>query len=415
MGTSDAGELIATQRALGDAWYKAAEFRKAHDAYNTARTLVAGDRLLEADLLLKLSIVEEALGQYPEALRLVDRAREALEGRQDLQAAQFNAKASAWYATLLQAQGHTDEALKWAERAAREADEVDDPEQLGTAYFVIGWAHGVLGKKGAEDVMLKSLEAYRRSGNRPRQAFVLAGLGVACYWEGRWDDAMSYYEKWRDESKKIGNLKNVASASMNMAEILTDRGELAEAESMLLETLPMWKSSEYRYFLGACHWMLGRVSLRANKIDEALARFAEARAILTAVGAEHEVQDIDARVAECLLLKGDTTGALALADEILARAESAEAIDRLKPQLNRVRGYAMLLTDDTWGARDALEASAAIARERNDRFELALTINALTAVDRLEGVEPPLELVEEARAILAAFKVRALPPVPAIG
>jgi tetratricopeptide (TPR) repeat protein len=202
---------------------------------------------------------------------------------------------------------------------------------------------------------------------------------------------------------------------MNMAEILTDRGELAEAESMLLQTLPMWKSSEYLYFLGACHWMLGRVSLRANKTDEALARFEEARAILVAVGAEHEIQDIDARVAECRLLKGDAAGALTLADEILARAESAEAIDRLKPQLNRVRGYAMLLTDDSWGARDALETSAAIARERNDRFELALTINALTALDRLEGVEPPQEMVDEARTILGTLKVRALPPVPTVG
>ena len=41
-------------------------------------------------------------------------------------------------------------------------------------------------------------------------------------------------------------------------------------------------------------------------------------------------------------------------------------------------------------------------------------LNALTELDRLEGVEPPQEMVDESRAILAAFKVRALPPVPAI-
>lgn len=96
---------------------------------------------------------------------------------------------------------------------------------------------------------------------------------------------------------KVGNLVNAAMASMNIAEILTDRGEHTEAESTLQKTLPVWKSSEYRYFQGACHWMLGRVSLRANRLDEALSRLAEAKKMLAEVGAEAEVQDVDARVA----------------------------------------------------------------------------------------------------------------------
>jgi hypothetical protein len=114
------------------------------------------------------------------------------------------------------------------------------------------------------------------------------------------------------------------------------------------------------------------------------------------------------------LLKGDADGALALADEILARVEPIGAIERLKPHLNRVRGYAMLMQFDPLGAREAFDASLAIARERSDRFEIALTLNALSELDRLEGVEPPQGLVDESRSILAAFKVRALPPVPEI-
>ena len=411
----DKVEIGRVQEALADSWYRASEYRKALDAYTTAQTLVAGQRLLEAEVLLKLSRVEEKLGQYPEALRWVERAREALEGEQGPDAARQAAQASAWYATVLQAQGRSAEALQWAERAAREAEEVDDAETLGNAYFVQGWAHGVLGREGAEALMLKSLEAYRRSGNRVRQASILSNLGAACYFEGRWSDAMDYYERGREESLKVGNLVHAAAARLNVAEILTDRGELTEAESLLQQTLPLWKSSEYRYFLGACHWMLGRVSLRGNSIDEALSRFDEARKVLLEVGAEHEVLDIDARVAECRLLKGDPDAALAAAEEILGRTDAAEAVARLTPALQRVRGYAMLLQADPFGARDAFEASVAIARERNDPFELALTLNALTELDRLEGVEPPQEMVDESRAILARLKVRALPPVPAIG
>ena len=247
------------------------------------------------------------------------------------------------------------------------------------------------------------------------QASILSNLGAACYWDGRWDDAMSYYERGRDELVKVGNRLNAAVASLNIAEILSDRGELAEAESTLLKTLPVWKASEYHYFLGYCIWMLGRVSLRGNKVDEALSRFAEARALLTDVGAEHEVLDIDARVAECHLLKNEPDAALARADEILAKPDSSGAIARLTPLLNRVRGYAMLMQADPFGARDAFDTSLAVARERKERFEVALTLNALIELDRLEGVEPPQEVVDESRAAIANLKIRALPAAPTIG
>ena len=111
----DKVEIGRVQEALADSWYRASEYRKALDAYTTAQTLVAGQRLLEAEVLLKLSRVEEKLGQYPEALRWVERAREALEGEQGPDAARQAAQASAWYATVLQAQGRSAEALQWAE------------------------------------------------------------------------------------------------------------------------------------------------------------------------------------------------------------------------------------------------------------------------------------------------------------
>jgi hypothetical protein len=178
--------------------------------------------------------------------------------------------------------------------------------------------------------------------------------------------------------------------------------------------MPVWKASEYHYFLGYCIWMLGRVALRGNRIDDALARFAEARTLLAEVGAEHEVLDIDARVAECRLFTAEPDAALAAADAILAREDASGAVARLAPLLHRVRGYALLLLADPFGAREAFEASLAIARERNERFEVALTLNALIELDRLEGVEPPQEFVDESKAALARLKIRALPAVPAI-
>ena len=75
----------------------------------------------------------------------------------------------------------------------------------------------------------------------------------------------------------------------------------------------------------------------------------------------------------------------------------------------------MRMQGDAWGAREAFDASLEVARERKERFEVALTLNALIELDRQEGVEPPQELVDESRAAIAQLKIRALPAAPVVG
>ena len=260
--------------------------------------------------------------------------------------------------------------------------------------------------------MERSLEAYRRSGNLVRQAGVLMSLGVVCQWEGRWDEALSYYEKGRDESVKIGDTVGAALARINISEILTDRGEWAEAEALLLETLPLWKASQYHYYLAACLSILGRVSLRRGRPEEALARLEDAKANFLHVGAEQEVPAVDARIAECRVALGNTDAALDIVNALLDRAASSTGVTRIVPLLTRLQGHILMQQSDLWGARDALEASLAAARERNDLFESTLTTLSLIELDRLEGVEPSHQMVTENRFMLANLKIRAVPPVP---
>ncbi|MDH5246237.1 MAG: tetratricopeptide repeat protein, partial [Betaproteobacteria bacterium] len=411
----DGREVGRIQGTLASAWQRAGEYRKAADAYNEALARLAGNPLLEADVLLKRSRVDQRLGALPDALACIERARGLLGDATGLEAARLSARASAWHAMVLQAQGHTPEALEWAQRAAKEGEELDEPAIIGDAYMVMGWATSALGKEGSEALLLKSLEGHGRAGNRSNYGTILLNLGSACYWEGRLDDAMTYYERAREELGRIGSRLNAAMATLGVAEIQSDRGELDEAESTFQQTLPVWRAAGYHYFHGYTLWMLGRVSLRAGKVDQALERFAEAKALLGKAGAEHELLDIDARVAETHLFRNEPETALALADEILAKEDTSGTVARITPQLHRVRGYAMLMQADPFGAREAFEAGLAGARERNERFEVILNLNALTELDRLEGVEPAQELVDEQRAAMAKLKIRALPAAPKIG
>ncbi len=413
-------ELAGMHQAMGDAWYRAGEFAKASEAYTHARPLVANDHLADGGLLLKLSHVEEKLGNYTEALRRTEQARDVLKGASGQEAARQTARSGAWYAMLLQAEGRTTEALEWAEKARAGAEAADDAEALGDAYFVMGWAYGDRARQGgspltevaAESVMLRSLEAYQRSGHVVREAQVLGTLGSVCLWEGRWDEALTYFERGRDAALKIGSAVDAAVTRVNIAEILVDRGEWTEAEAMLLETLPVWKASQYHYFLGHCLLHLGRVSLRTNRLDEALARLDGARAAFLHVGAEKELPAVDARIAECRIAMGKPDEGLELVRGMLGNATESNGVASVVPLLERIQGHGLLRQGDLWGARDALEASLAAAKERSDLFEATLTMLSLIELDRLEGIEPPIEMLTETRSVLASWKIRAVPPVP---
>ena len=71
----------------------------------------------------------------------------------------------------------------------------------------------------------------RRAGNRRRQAALLMNLGVAWGWQGRWDDALSCFQRSREESEKIGSAVEAEQARMNYAEIRRNQGALVEAEA----------------------------------------------------------------------------------------------------------------------------------------------------------------------------------------
>jgi class 3 adenylate cyclase/tetratricopeptide (TPR) repeat protein len=405
-------ELAGVHRALGDSWYQAGEFQKACSSYEAARPHAASDPLIDAGLMLKLSYAEEKLGKYAEALRWTKQAHDALRDVPGLEAARQAARASAWYATVLQLEGRTKDALDWAERTVAEAEQVDDAYALGDFYLVMGWAYGDLGKKGAVDLMERSLEAYKRAGKLVGQISALSNLGAACQWEGRWEEAQSYFEQCRTAALKVGDAVSAGVARINIAEILIDRGEWAEAETLLLEMLPLWKSSDYRFFLAACLSQLGRALLRLRRFDEALTRFEDAKANFVQIGAMQQVPPLDAWIAECRVAMGTPDAALESVQHMLGQVSESNGMARIVPLLERVRGHALLVQDDLWGAREALEASLAAARERDDTFEATLTQLSLIEVDRLEGIEPPLDAIEESRSALARFKVRAVPPVP---
>jgi tetratricopeptide (TPR) repeat protein len=359
-------------------------------------------------LLLRCSYIEERLGRYRQSLRLASRARRMLDGITSLEADRVAAETSAWSATVLQIEGRTEEAVRRARKAVAEAEAAGEDDALGSAYFVLGWASAMRGKEDAEALYQRSLEAYRRSGNLIRQAVQLTNLGAVCCLEGRWEEAISYYEGGREASLKLGDTVNAALANINIAEILIDRAEYAQAEELLLDALPTWKAAKYRYYLGFSLALLARLSLRTGRLDKALEQLEQAKANYVAVGAEREVPALDARIAECRLCKGEVDAALDVVNGMLNRKD---ANVRAYPMalLHRVRALALMQKGDPDSARSALEASIAGARNANDLFELTVALHALAELDRRRGREPASDVVGEIESLMERLKIKTVP------
>jgi class 3 adenylate cyclase/tetratricopeptide (TPR) repeat protein len=406
----DDRELARLHEEIGDSWNRAGEFQRAAAAFTIARRLVGDSPLDASRLLLKRSKMEEKLGRYPQSLAWVTRARRLVEGLDSREAVGRSAQLSAWYATVLQAEGRTKDALVWCERAIADAERADDQEALAQAYNVLGWVDTMMGGTTGERYLQKALEIYERLGDLAQQAKIQGNLGAVAYFAGRWDEAVQFWERGREAHLTVGQPVDAANDDTNIGEVLADQGHLREAEALLRDTLRVWKAAGDRGAYAASLGQLAPVCLRSGRHDEALSLLAEARQTFQDVGAQADVLETDAKIAECYAFVGRSRDALALADQTLAKGGRTV----VGPRLERVVGYARLQLGDVAGAREAFMSSLAVSRERGADFDVAMALRASAQLDRVEGRPPDESRIDEMRAIFARLRVIAAPAIPVV-
>ena len=256
--------------------------------------------------------------------------------------------------------------------------------------FRQGWAYGELAQGGRAQLMQRSLEAYQRAGNLVRQAGVLMSLGVVCQWEGRWDEALSYYERGRDESVKdrrhrrrgacAHQRRRDSDRSRRMGRGRGDAaGNAAVVESIAVSLLACRLPVAARPRVAAAR--TPRRSARAARRGEG--ELPPCRCGEGSSRRRRADRRVPRRDGQRRTLRSRLVQRLARPRERVERGRErrAAAGARAGPRADQ--------QGDLWGARDALEASLAAARERNDLFEATLTMLSLIELDRLEGVEPP--------------------------
>jgi class 3 adenylate cyclase/tetratricopeptide (TPR) repeat protein len=376
-----AGQVAALHEAMGDARNRSGEYTAAAGAYRSARRLIGDDKVSQARLMLKLARVQGWLDRYGNALRWISRALRVLEQATGLDAERQRAELMAWYGRFCQEQGHHRRAVRWCTLAAEVAESVGDKAVLADALRVMDWAAMDLGELDRPDNLERALVLFEELDDLPGQAGVLNMLGGFAYWKGDWEQASALYLRAQAMVRRTGNAVMDAFYVFNLGEIARDQGHLDEAERALTSALRTWRAAGYRSGTGYAKGMLGRVATGQRRYDDAQRLFKEAIEELSDIGSRGEVLEVQSGLAECLLLSGDTAGALSLVEETISQAHALGGVAPQIPALHRVRGAALAVAGDGDGARQALRESLLAAEVREVEYEAAQTMRVLAAVE----------------------------------
>jgi tetratricopeptide (TPR) repeat protein len=360
-------------------------------------------------LCRKIGWVRDHEGRYTEAQRWFQRGLRELEGLPDTSAVGgLRAELRTAAVSSRLRQGRHARSVSMMELAIHEAEESGDQAALAHACFVLDQVLSDLGRLDEPTNSRRAAEIYEQLGDERGKAAAYNEMGIAAYWHGRWEEAVSLWEAAREADRLAGVLVNNAIYLNNIGEIRSDQGRLEEAESLLDEARMLWAGAGWQIGAGWAMSNLGRVASRDGRFDEAAERLASAGELLRSIGAEALLLETNAREVERLVLAGEHEAALAQATE-LQRLASKLGLAHVLILLDRLEGCARAQSGDLDGAWSAWDKSLAAGRERGAEYEIALTLELMASAAGDLGRADGHAMADEARAIFDRLGVAPSP------
>jgi class 3 adenylate cyclase/tetratricopeptide (TPR) repeat protein len=395
-----------TWAQLGDVRERAGLFDAALEAYRRSSKLIVDDPLAQAELLLKRAWVRERAGTYSIALREATRARRVAEGANDeSDTYRVAANASAFQALVRLRQGKLKDALARARIALVEADRVGEKAATARAYGVIAWTHMMTDDPRALDVCRQALALYQELGDLVGQNDMNNNLGVLAYFDGRWDDALEYYQQSRDGAERVGNIVDVGFAEANIGELLVNQRRFDEAEQRLGDAVRVLRSTGELSMATFAELQVARILKERGKLGQAEAMLRDVARESEANGFTANTLEAALHLADCSIRAGDSEGALEQLDRAMAEAGEESAMFTLTEA--RLRALARARTGHRKEAVAILEAGVATARDRGQPYDEALMLDAVAETIEPDYPEVASESRVEAERIMRALGVRA--------
>jgi class 3 adenylate cyclase/tetratricopeptide (TPR) repeat protein len=370
---------------LGDVQVRLGEYDRGDLSHSTAARLLRTEPMVVARIGLKRARSAARMGAYDASLRRLRRVADALEGVSGPVVADLRVEMAMNIGFTQFSQGRLAAAQVSLQHAVEQGDARRTPEVVADALAILDIVEVSLGLPVDGRRARRALRLHERRGDLAGQARVLTQIGYRAYFDGRWNDAVGFYTEARELVERLGDSSNVAVANGNIAEILLDQGRIEEAEGALREAIRVWRSSGSENDVAFGRALLGRVLARQGRYDDAQAQLDQARTCFVEQGAKMDVVDADVFQAECLLLRGEHSAALALAEASLLAAGRLSEQPAQAPLLYRVMGACHDALGSVPEADLAYERALAVARQRGAAHEIAFTIAAMAERTRLAG------------------------------
>ena len=401
-----ASERIQAWTELGDVCCGAGMFDDALEAYAQARRLVGEDRLARARLQLLRANAYERKSQFAMALRELSASRRLLEGMDSDAAHRTRARIGSGTATIRLAQDRYQDALREAEKAAVAARASGERAALALALLTADSAQLALGTNASER-MLEALSLFKELGDLRNEARVRCNLGCGAYLEGRWNEALDWFEGYRETAMKAGNVVDAAHAGSNIGEMLVRRGQLDEALPLLKDVIRVMRASALSDNAAYAEVQLGRLLLQRGA-------YADADELLDRVGSELKQLGKATSALEAACVQAQAQAFLRRADEALTlvdrAAQAAGSNARMyAAQIAEARVQALTALGRLDEARSAADQGLAAARKYGLPYEEAVLLAARAELDRRNEIGPDKADVAALERILASLGVRATP------
>ncbi len=403
----DVENRAAVLEALGDMRERFGAYEPALDAYRQAGEAHEGP-LDRARVVARIAHCLDREGRYDDAVAAFAEARALLEGEDGGPAGlETAATIEIGLASVAYRRAAYADAISHATAAAALAERADLSDVLAHALVVAGLAHNDLGQDEAAPLFERSIAISAEHGLHRVRGSALNNLGIYHYSEGRWDEAVECYRASREAKLHAGDPLGAAVQENNVAEVLSDQGLLAEAETLFRNMVRVSRAAHFPIGAALGTGNLGRLAARDGRFAEAHELLDDAAAAFAAIDAGRYVNETHARRAECLVLEGRHAEALEAASA-LVEASRETPFGGLEALVERTIGLALHQARRPDEGRPHLFESLRIARDLRAVYEEALTLRALADTGAPDG-EAQRAASEE---ILAHLGVVAIPKVP---
>ena len=403
-------EISDDQRAevwsrLGDVREQAGLFDAALDAYQRAYRLRT-EVVARAELMLKRASARERAAQYSMALRETTGARRLLDDATSDEAETVAARAQAFYSLVRMRQGRPAEALRNAREAVEQAEEANSNAALARAYGVMAWAHLMMDEPGAEQLWLDALDLYERMDDLGGQGYMNNNLGGLAYFEGRWHEALEYYERSRDLAERMGNAVDVGVAEGNIGEVLVKQHKFDEAEPQLQRAVRVARATGDAFTVVFANLQLARILIERRRLSEAEVLLTQSREEALALDMKGPAYEAAIYLADLKTRIDEADAALELLQ--LAAAQAEEEASIFAPTADRVRALALASIGKKSEAVEVAGAALDVARARSLDYEVAMLLLCKADLIEDEDADAAASLRAEGEAIINRLDIRPL-------